>query len=120
MNNKITYHREVDYFIPDLYIKDFYKSNYRIGKYGHVRLNYLKEYKRVFYTELMLTGKLSEHLASIDKSANKRVSDIVSKLAKAEGVDENLKQTNQMEWVQAMNNIKNRAEETVLNEIIYV
>lgn len=120
MNNKITYHREGDYFIPDLYIKNFNKSNYHVGKYGHLRLNYLKNYNTCYYTELMLTGKLSEHLASIDKSANKRVSDIVSKLAKAEGVDENLKQTNQMEWVQSMNNIKNRAEEIVFNELIYV
>ena len=96
------------------------KSNYRIGKYGRLRLNFLKEHDKVFYTELMLDGKLPEHLASVDKEANKRVSDIVNKLAKAEGVDEELKQTNQLKWVQAMNNIKNRAEEVVLNEIIYV
>ena len=96
------------------------KSNYRIGKYGRLRLNFLKEHDRVFYTELMLTGKLPEHLASIDESANKRVSVIINKLAKAEGVDENLKRANQMKWVQAMNNIKNRAEELVLSEIIYV
>lgn len=120
MNNKITYHREGDYLIPDLYIKNYTKSDYHIGKYGRLRLNYLKEYKRGYYTELMLTGKLPDHLASIDKDANKRVSDIIKKLAESEGIDENLKQSNQMEWVQAMNNIKNRAEEIVLNEIIYV
>ena len=118
--NKITYHKEGDYLIPNLYIKNCNKSNYHIGKYGHLRLNYLKEYKRGYYTELMLTGKLSEHLASIDKDANKRVLDIVNKLAQAEGVNEELKQTNQMEWVQAMNNIKNRAEEIFFNELIYV
>ena len=95
-------------------------NNYRIGKYGRLRLNFLKEHDRVFYTELMLTGKLPEHIASVDKKANERVSDIVNKLAKAESVDENLKRANQMEWVQAMNNIKNRAEELVLSEIIYV
>ena len=120
MNNKITYHKEGDYLIPDLYIKNYKKSNYSIGKYGHLRLNFLKVHKHVFYTELMLTGKLSDHLSSIDESANKRVSDIVNKLAVAEGVNEELKQTNQMEWVQAMNNIKNRAEEIVFNELIYV
>ena len=120
MNNKITYRREGDYLIPNLYIKDYKKSDYSIGKYGRLRLNFLKEHKRVSYTELMLTGKLSEHLASIDKDANKRVSDIVSKLAEAEGINESLKQSNQMEWVQAMNNIKNRAEEIVFNELIYV
>lgn len=118
--NKITYHKEGDYLIPDLYIKKCNKTNYRIGKYGHLRLNYLKEHKRALYTELMLTGKLPEHLASIDKDAKKRVSDIVNKLALAEGVNEELKQTNQMKWVQAMNNIKNKAEEVVFNELIYV
>ena len=119
MNNKITYHREGDYFIPNLYIKNYKKSNYTIGKYGHLRLNFLKEHKRVLYTELLLDGKLSKHLALIDEDAKKRVSDIVNKLARVEGINEKLKQTNQMEWVQAMNNIKNRAEEVVLSKLIY-
>ncbi len=68
----------------------------------------------------MLDGKLSKHLALIDEDAKKRVSDIVNKLARVEGINEKLKQTNQMEWVQAMNNIKKRAEEIVFNELIYV
>ena len=119
MNNKITYRKEGDYLIPNLYIENNKNNNYSIGKYGRLRLNYLKEHKRVLYTELLLTGKLSKHLALIDEDAKKRVSDIVTKLAKTEGVNEDLKRTNQMEWVQAMNNIKNRAEETVLNELIY-
>ena len=67
----------------------------------------------------MLTGKLSNHLALIDEDAKKRFSDIINKLVKAEGINEDLKRTNQMEWDQAMNNIKNRAEGTVLNELIY-
>lgn len=120
MNNKITYRKEGDYLIPNLCIKDYEKSDYSIGKYGHLRLNFLKEHKRVLYTELLLTGKLSKHLALIDEDVKKRVEDIVSKLAKAEGINEDLKQTNQMEWVQSMNNIKNRAEEIVLNELIYL
>lgn len=118
MNNKITYHREGDYLIPNLYLPK--QPEGHIGKYGRLRLDYLKEHKRGYYTELMLNGKLPDHSASIDKDANKRVSDIIKKLAESEGIDENLKQSNQMEWVQAMNNIKNRAEEIVLNEIIYV
>lgn len=120
MNDKITYHREGDYFIPNFCINYYKKSDYSIGKFGRLRLNYLKEHKRVLYTELMLDGKLHEHLASIDKDANKRVANIVNKLAQAEGINEELKQSNQMEWVQAMNNIKNRAEEIVFNELIYV
>ena len=119
MNNKITYRKEGDYLIPNLYIKDYKKIDYSIGKYGRLRLNYLKEHKRVLYTELLLDGKLSKHLALIDEDAKQRVSDIVNKLALAESVNEELKQTNQLEWVQAMNNIKNRAEEVVLNELIY-
>lgn len=119
MNTKITYRREGDYLIPNLYIEDYKKSDYSIGKYGRLRLNYLKEHKRALYAELLLDGKLSKHLALIDEDAKKRVLDIVNKLAKAEGINEDLKQTNQMEWFQAMNNIKNHAEETVLNELIY-
>lgn len=120
MNNKITYHREGDYFIPGLYIKNFNKSNYHIGKYGHLRLNYLKNYNTCYYTELMLTGMLPKHLVDIDEEANRQVAHIIKQLAEVENVNENLKQTNQMEWVQAMNNIKNRAEEIVFNEILYV
>ena len=119
MNNKITYRIDGNYLISDLFIVNHINENYQIGKYGHLRLNYLKEHKRVLYTELLLTGKLSKHLALIDEDAKKRVSDIINKLAKAEDINEDFKRTNQMEWVQAMNNIKNRAEETVLNELIY-
>lgn len=120
MNNKITYHKEGDYLIPNLYIKNYKKSDYSIGKYGRLRLNYLKEYKRGYYTELMLNGTLPDHILDVDKEATKQVSHIIKQLAEVENVNENLKQTNQMEWVHAMNNIKNRAEEIVLNEIIYV
>lgn len=116
--NEITYHKEADYLVPDLYLPK--QSTLHIGKYGRLRLNYLKEHKRALYTELTINGKLSNHLASIDQDATKRVSNIINKLAENEGIDENLKQTNQMKWVQAMNSIKNRAEEIVFKEIIYV
>ena len=119
MNNEITYHIEGDYLIPNLYIKDYKKCDYSIGKYGRLRLKYLVEHKRSFYVELLLKGKLLEHLTLIDKDANKTLEHHINKLAKAEGIDEKLKETNEMEWVQAMNNIKNRAEEIVLKEVIY-
>ena len=119
MNNKITYHREGDYFIPDLIMENF-NEDYRIGKYGRVRLNYIKNYKRGLYTELMINGTLSKHLADIDQSANERVNLIIKQLAEAENINEDLKSLNQLAWVQATNNIKNRAEEIVYNEIIYV
>lgn len=116
--NEITYHKEGDYLVPNLYMPKQPEGN--IGKYGKLRLNYLKEHKRDLYIELMISGNLSDYLASIDKDATKRVSSIINKLAEAEGIDEELKQTNQIEWVQAMNNIKNRAEEIVFKEIIYI
>lgn len=116
--NKITYHKEGDYLVPDLYLPKQPKGN--IGKYGHLRLEYLKNFKKGLYTELLLTGTLKQHLIEIDESATDKVNKLVKQLAKSENVDENLKEHHQIEWVQAMNNIKNRAEEIVLNEIIYV
>ena len=118
MNNKITYRREGDYFIRDLSVKGTISDHY-IGLYGRLRLEYLKKNKLGLYTDLILNGTLPEHLIQIDKSANKRVKNIINELAKKENVDENLKQINQLEWVRCMNNIKNRAEEIVLNELIY-
>lgn len=118
--NKITYHKEGDYLVPDLYIKNYKKSDYSIGKYGRLRLNYLKGHKRCLYTELLISGTLKQHLIDIDETATKRIDFLIKQLAEAENVTEELKQNNQMEWVQAMNNIKNRAKEIVFNEIIYV
>ena len=116
---EISYHKEGDYFIPDL-IMDNSCENYHIGKYGRLRLNYIKNYKRGLYTELMINGTLSKHLADIDNTANIRIVLIIKQLAESENVNEDLKESNQLAWVQAMNNIKNRAEEIVYNEIIYV
>ncbi len=117
--NKITYHKEGDYLIPDLIMENSYE-NYHIGKYGRLRLNYIKEYKRGLYTELMINGTLSKHLAEIEVTVTSRISLIVKQLAETENVNEDLKSNNQLAWVQAMNNIKNRAEEIAYNEIIYV
>ena len=119
MNNEITYYIDGDYLIPDLFIVNHINDNYKIGKYGRLKLKYLVEHKRSFCVELFLNGKLLEHLILIDKDANKTLKSHISKLAKVEGIDENLKQNNEMEWVQAMNNIKNRAEEIILNEVVY-
>lgn len=117
--NKITYHREGDYLIPDLIIENC-NNDYHIGKYGRLRLNFIKEHKKVLYTELMIKGTLSKHLADIEKAATSRIDLTVKKLAEAENVNEDLKSRDQLAWVQAMNNIKNRAEEIIYNEIIYV
>ena len=116
--NKITYHKEGDYLIPNLYLpKQPEKS---IGKYGRLRLNYLKEHKRGLYTELLISGTLKQHLIEIDENVTDKVNELIKQLAEVEHIDENLKEHHQMEGVQAMNNIKNKAEEIVLNEFIYV
>ena len=72
------------------------------------------------YTELLIDGNLKQYLLDIDENANNKVNLLIKQLAEVEHIDENLKEHHQMEWIQAMNNIKNRAEEIVLNEIIYV
>lgn len=118
MNNKITYHKEGDYFIPNLSLPIQPKK--QIGKYGRLRLNCLKDFKKGLYTELLIDGTLKQHLLDIDECANKRVHMLIKQFAESENFNEYLKEHYQMEWVQAMNNIKNRAEEIVFNEIIYV
>ena len=117
--NKITYHKEGDYLIPDLIMENSCED-YHIGKYGRLRLNYIKEYKRGLYTELMINWTISNNLADIENAANERIGLIVKQLAEAEYINEDLKSCDQLAWVQAMNNIKNRAEEIAYNEIIYV
>ena len=118
MNNKITYHREGDYLIPDLYLPKLPEGH--IGKYGRLRLNYLKNFDIPFYTELLISGTLKQHLLDIDNDASNKVNLLIKSFAENENVDELLKEHHQMEWIQAMNSFKNKAEEIVLNEIIYV
>ena len=115
MNNKITYHREGDYFIPDLCLPK--QPDGHIGKYGKLRLNYLKNFNISFYTELLISGTLKQHLLDINNYASNKVNLLIKNFAKNKNVDE---EHHQMEWVQAMNNFKNKTEEIVLNEIIYV
>lgn len=116
--NKITYHREGDYLIPDLYLPK--QPEKHVGKYGRLRLNFIKEHKKGLYTELLINGTLKQHLIEIDETANNRVALLIKQFAEVENIDDDLKEHHQMEWVQAMNNIKNRAEEIAFNEILYV
>lgn len=116
---EITYRKEGDYLIPDLGVKGT-NSDYHIGLYGRLRLEYIKKHKLGLYSDLILNGTLPEHLIEVDKTANERVKSIINELTKKENVDENLKQINQLEWIRCMNNIKNRAEEIVLKELIYM
>ena len=115
----IEYIRCKDYYLPNLVMPEE-NTNYQIGKYGRMKLNYLKNHKKVEYLNLLIDCKLNRYLHEIDVVCTDRVKSIIAELVKQENVTEELKATNQLEWVQAMNNIKNRAEEIVFNEIIYV
>ena len=113
-----TYRQEGDYLIPNLSLPD--DGNYEIGKYGHLRLAYLKEHRKILYTNYLMEGTLSKHLSEINQVCNERMENIVSAMAKQEGVTEVLKAADQMEWVCRMNNIRNRAEEIILREVVFV
>lgn len=116
--NKISYRKEGDYLIPNLYLPK--QPSRSIGKYGRLRLNYLKDFKKGLYTELLINGTLKQYLIDIDESATNKVNALIKQFAEVKHIDENLKEHHQMEWIQFMNNIKNRAEEIVFNEILYV
>ena len=115
---EITYHKEGDYLIPDLALKN--QENIVLGKYGRARLKYIKENKRGLYTELMMNGALSSYLRGVDERCNHIVNITVREMAKENNVNEELKRKDQLQWVGLMNNFKNAAEEIVFNEIIYV
>ena len=112
----LAYTRNGDYLFPDLRLED---ADLPIGKYGLLRKRYLKEHKREWYSSLLLTGKLDAHLAEIDRTCTERVDLITNQLARREGVTEALKAADQIEWVRRMNDIRARAEEIILNELVY-
>ena len=114
-----TYRREGDYFLPNLSLLPDAEA-YQIGKYGRLRKQYLKEHRRALYTCMMADGTLWKHLAEIDCSCNARLGIIETAMMKQEGVTEALKASNQMEWVRRRNSIRNRAEEVILTELVYV
>ena len=118
---EITYHREGDYFIPDLYLaENEYEKNYHIGKYGHLRLEYLKKYKKADYTIMFMEGSLRKHIVDTDKQAKERLKILIKQMLDKNPIDENLKNTNPLEWVSLMNNYKYCAEEIVYSELIYI
>lgn len=112
-----TYRQVGDSFIPNITLPD--DGEYQIGKYGRMRRSYLKEYHKILYNNYVLEGTLFKHLAEIDQACNERIENIVSAMAKQEGVTEALKAADQIEWVRRMNSIRNRAEEIVLHELVY-
>ena len=115
-NNGLHYTLVGDYYIPDLKLPE---ENRPIGRYGRLHREYLKQEHPAQYSSLILTGKLWTYLADLNEQAEERLDLIIEQMKAAEGVTEELKARNQLEWVGRMNNIRNRAEEIINSELIY-
>lgn len=114
----ISYTKNGDYLLPNLKLEN--KKQYNIGKYGLLRLNYIKKFKLELYFNLLVNDKLNEYLHNIDTTVMEMVQKLIKELAEKEIVTEELKSSNQMLWISKMNNIKNIADEIALKEYIYV
>ncbi len=108
-----TYREENGYIIPDVELPE----QNPIGKYGLMHLDYLKHHRRVRYSSLLGQEQLNSYLSEIDEQANKMLTSMTAELAKAQGIDEHLKATDQMRWVQIMNNVRSTAEEIIMREL---
>ena len=115
--NGIDYILVGDYYIPDLKLPE---ENRPIGRYGRLHREYLKQEHPARYSSLILTGKLWTYLADLNEQAEERLDLIIEQMKAAEGVTEELKAQNPLEWVGRMNNIRNRAEEIIKSELIYI
>ena len=114
----IEYRLVGDYYIPNLILPN--KKNIKLGKYGRMRARYLKENKKAEYSIMFIENTLQDHLIEVDRTANERFELLMKQFKERENITEDLKATNQMEWVGKMNVIKNAVEEIILNELIYV
>ena len=112
-----TYSKVGDYYLPNLALPE--ERHYDIGRFGLMRRHYLKNHRKGLFSILLTSGKLNEHLYEIDQTANARMELLSKQMAKNEGVTEQLKAENQMEWVGKMSNIRSRIEETIREELIY-
>ena len=113
-----TYREENGHLIPNVTLLE--QTEYQIGKYGRMHLDYIKQHRRGRYTTLLTEGKLNARLHEIDLEANEMLDSIIPHLAAERGIDENLKTRDMLRWVAEMNNIKASAEETVLREVVLV
>ena len=114
----LTYHEAQNGMLyPDLKLPE--QTHYPIGKYGNLRLRYLKEHRKGTYTTLLTQCRLNSHLHEIEQTAKTMLSRLMQQMAESRGVNEQMKAENPMLWVQEMNSINASAEETVLNDLIY-
>ena len=115
---ELEYIKTGDYYIPTLMANK--EPEEPLTKYGLMRKTFLKEHRSGIYTGMMLEGMLKEHCLTIQQQAEERMDVLIKQMARAQGVDEKLKASDQMRWMRMMNNIRNAAEEIVINEIVYV
>ena len=113
-----TYREENGHLIPNVTLPE--QTDYQIGKYGRMHLDYIKQHRRGRYTTLLTEGKLNARLHEIDLEANEMLDSIIPRLAAERGIDEDLKARDMIRWVAEMNNIKASAEEIFLREVVYV
>ena len=116
--NGIPYILHGEYYLPNIVLSS--ADDQLIGKWGRMHKRYLMEYRPIVYNGLVFADKLQAYLVTIDQQASERMEQLISKMAAMEGVDEALKATDQMEWVKRMNSVRNRAEEIVQAELIFV
>ena len=116
-SNGLWYELQGDYYLPCLKLPE--EESRHIGVWGQRHLRYLKQHRKVLYSELLISGKLNDYLADLNEQAEEMFSRLVKQLAEKEGLTEALKAENQMLWVQKMNNIHNAAMEVVSNDLIY-
>ena len=112
-----TYREENGHLIPNVTLPE--QTDYQIGKYGRMHLDYIKSHRRGRYTTLLTEGKLNARLHEIDLEASEMLEAIIARLAVERGIDEDLKARDMLRWVAEMNSIKASAEEIVLREVIY-
>ena len=117
---EITYHKEDDFFVPDLYLeKEDYENDYIIGKYGYLRLEYLKNHKKAEYIIMFMNKTLRKHIVETDKQAKIRFEILMKQMLEKNPVDENLKDTDPLKWTGLMNNYKYIIEKIIFEELIY-
>ena len=116
-SNSLWYELQGDYYVPRLVLDE--AGTPPISMWGRKHQQYLKEHRPMLYSDLILSGKLYGYLADIDTQARNKLHLLVTQLAEKEGINEQLKSQDQMAWVRAMNNIRDRAEEIILQELIY-
>ena len=114
----IEYTKVGDFYLPNIALPKPRRTG-NIGKYGRLRLQYLEEHHKAECMLMRINNELTSHLLDIEDECRTRVESLIEQMAKKENITEELKANNQLEWVQKMNNIKNRAEEIAYNEIIY-